>query len=37
MTYILIRDKFVFEKRGFIDVKGKGETLAFLLKGRLAK
>jgi adenylate cyclase len=37
MTYILIRDKFVFEKRGLIDVKGKGETLAFLLKGRLAK
>jgi class 3 adenylate cyclase/2-keto-3-deoxy-L-rhamnonate aldolase RhmA len=37
MTYILIRDKFVFEKRGLIDVKGKGEMLAFLLKGRLAK
>ncbi len=37
MTYILIRDKFLFEKRGLIDVKGKGEMLTFFLKGRLAK
>ncbi|MCC3492538.1 MAG: response regulator [Microcoleus sp. PH2017_29_MFU_D_A] len=34
-TYLLIEDKYDFEKRGLINVKGKGQMAAYLLKGRL--
>lgn len=33
-TYQLIEDKYEFEKRGLISVKGKGPMAAYLLKGR---
>jgi class 3 adenylate cyclase len=33
-TYELLRDKYVFEERGVIDVKGKGEMFTYLLIGR---
>ncbi len=33
-TYLLIEDKYEFEKRGLISVKGKGQMAAYLLKGR---
>ncbi len=33
-TYSLIEDKYQFEKRGLISVKGKGQMAAYLLKGR---
>lgn len=33
-TYELIKDRFLCEKRGVIDVKGKGEVLAYWLTGR---
>lgn len=35
-TYKRLRDKFVFEKRGVINVKGKGEMLTYFLNGRRA-
>jgi adenylate cyclase len=35
-AYELIKDKFVFESRGEIPIKGKGEMLVYLLKSRLA-
>ena len=31
--YELLKDKYVFEKRGVITVKGKGEMITYLLKG----
>ncbi len=34
-TYLLIEDKYEFEKRGLISVKGKGQMAAYLLEGRL--
>lgn len=33
-TYDLLRDKYLFEERGVIYVKGKGEMLTYLLTGR---
>jgi len=33
-TYQLIKDKFIFELRGIINVKGKGEMVTYLLKSR---
>lgn len=34
-TYKLLQDKFVFEERGMIEVKGKGKMKTYLLQGRL--
>ncbi|MGC1393271.1 MAG: adenylate/guanylate cyclase domain-containing protein, partial [Coleofasciculaceae cyanobacterium] len=34
-TYERLRHKFVFEKRGTIQVKGKGEMVTYFLKGRI--
>jgi class 3 adenylate cyclase len=34
-AYELIKDKFVFESRGEIPIKGKGEMLVYLLKSRV--
>ena len=34
-TYELLQNKFLFEPRGEIDVKGKGQMSAFFLKGKL--
>ncbi len=33
-TYERLREKFIFEERGVIEVKGKGEMLTYFLKGR---
>ncbi|HEY1014076.1 MAG TPA: adenylate/guanylate cyclase domain-containing protein [Herpetosiphonaceae bacterium] len=33
-VYEHLRDEFVFEPRGMIEVKGKGEVMAYLLTGR---
>ena len=33
-TYELLRDKYLFEKRGLISIKGKGDMMAYLLTGR---
>jgi adenylate cyclase len=33
-TYELLKDKYVFQPRGTIEVKGKGEMLTYLLTGR---
>jgi class 3 adenylate cyclase len=33
-TYELLRDKYLFESRGVISVKGKGEMTTYLLTGR---
>ena len=33
-TYERLKDKFVFDERGVIDVKGKGPMKTFLLRGR---
>ena len=30
----LLKDKFLFVERGLVDIKGKGELLTYLLKGR---
>jgi adenylate cyclase len=35
-TYQLLRDKYWLEKRGLIAVKGKGEMVAYLLKGKIS-
>ena len=34
-SYILLRDKYKFEARGALAVKGQGEVNAYLLKGKL--
>jgi guanylate cyclase len=34
-TYELLRDKFVFEKRNLIEVKGKGNVQSYFLLGRI--
>jgi PAS domain S-box-containing protein len=33
-TYVRLQHKYHFEQRGFIEVKGKGEMMAYLLKGK---
>ncbi|MFB2923477.1 adenylate/guanylate cyclase domain-containing protein [Aerosakkonema funiforme] len=33
-TYEILRDKYLFAERGVLKVKGRGEALAYLLKGR---
>jgi class 3 adenylate cyclase len=33
-TYELLRDKYLFEERGVISVKGKGHMNTYLLTGR---
>jgi class 3 adenylate cyclase len=33
-TYELLQDKYLFEERGVIEVKGKGEMFTYLLRGR---
>lgn len=33
-TYHLLQDKYLFEERGIVQVKGKGEMLTYLLTGR---
>lgn len=33
-TYELLQDKYLFEERGVIDVKGKREMFTYLLRGR---
>ncbi len=34
-TYQLLKDKYHFEQRGMINIKGKGEMTTYLLKGRI--
>jgi class 3 adenylate cyclase len=34
MTYELLKEKYIFTERGYIDVKGKGQMKTYLLKGR---
>jgi adenylate cyclase len=34
-TYELLRDKYHFQKRGNIPIKGKGEMTTYLLTGRM--
>lgn len=34
VTYEILKDKFVLEKRGMIEVKGKGKMVTYFLKGR---
>ncbi|WP_008308859.1 adenylate/guanylate cyclase domain-containing protein [Leptolyngbya sp. PCC 6406] len=36
-VYEHLKNRYVFESRGMIDVKGKGEMLTYLLKGRLGE
>ncbi len=33
-TYRILKDKYIFEERGVINVKGKGNMRVFLLQGR---
>jgi class 3 adenylate cyclase len=33
-TYNLLRDKYLFEERGVIPIKGKGDLMTYILKGR---
>ncbi|WP_449418975.1 adenylate/guanylate cyclase domain-containing protein [Phormidium nigroviride] len=33
-TYELLRDKYLFEERGVINIKGKGEMITYLLMGK---
>ena len=34
-TYLVLKEKYLFEKRGIIEVKGKGKMTTYLLKGKL--
>jgi len=34
VTYALLEPYYYFEERGFIDIKGKGPTQVFFLKGK---
>ncbi|MBA2634425.1 MAG: hypothetical protein H0U86_15735 [Chloroflexi bacterium] len=36
-AYLRLRERFTFEKRGPITVKGKGELVTYFLLGREAK
>src|SRR5207249_9484518 len=36
-VYERLKNDFVFERRGFIDVKGKGQTLTYLLVGHVGE
>jgi len=36
-VYERLKNHFVFERRGFIDVKGKGQTLTYLLVGHVGE
>ena len=36
-VYERLKNDFVFERRGFVDVKGKGPTLTYLLVGRVGE
>ncbi len=36
-TYRLLQDQFLFEPRGAIDVKGKGQVEAYILTGRIPR
>jgi class 3 adenylate cyclase len=33
-TYVLLQDKYLFEERGAMPIKGKGEMIVYFLKGR---
>jgi adenylate cyclase len=35
-TYECLKDKYIFEQRGVIKIKGKGEMMTYLLKGKLS-
>jgi class 3 adenylate cyclase len=35
-TYRRLRDRYRFEDRGLIEMKGKGEVAAYLLTGKIA-
>jgi adenylate cyclase len=34
-TYNLLRDKYLFEERGVIPIKGKGDVMTYILKGNI--
>jgi len=34
VTYELLKDKYLFEMRGFTPIKGKGDMLTYWLEGR---
>jgi class 3 adenylate cyclase len=34
VTYESLKEQYIFEKRGIIQVKGKGEMTAYLLTGK---
>lgn len=34
-TYQYLRDRYLFEKRGYVEIKGKGEMLTYFLTGRI--
>ena len=35
-TYVFLKDKYDFDDRGIMDIKGKGDMHTYLLKGRKA-
>jgi len=36
-TYQHLRDKYWLEKRGLIEIKGKGQMMSYLLKGKISE